>query len=164
MPRNSLKDYQEDRFERGVYDCRNALNDLTGKEWLFSTKTIIPKEYSSRFPSLSIDHDFPPLPIDLSQELIETFTKPNGTILDPFAGLGSTLLAGYYLNQDSDSSNRKTIGFDKEILNLEEFRKIVQKLKIKNLSNISYKPYSELTHLANNSVSFILSDLSKKSI
>ena len=39
----SLKSYQEDRQERGVYDKRNPLNDLTGKEWLFSTKTVLPK-------------------------------------------------------------------------------------------------------------------------
>jgi len=36
LPSLALKDYQENRQERGIYDKRNTLNDLTGKEWLFS--------------------------------------------------------------------------------------------------------------------------------
>jgi DNA modification methylase len=164
MPQNALKDYQEDRFERGVYDRRNVLNDLTGKEWLFSTKTIIPKKYPSRFPPPVINHDFPPLPIGLSQELIETFTKPTGTVLDPFAGQGSTLLGGYYANLNSTSSNRVIFGFDNDELYLEEFKKVIKYLKIKNLENITFKPQTELNHVANNSVNFILSDLSKVSM
>ncbi len=164
MPIKPLKDYQEDRFERGVYDRRNALNDLTGKEWLFSTKTIIPKVYHSRFPPPTNDHGFRPLPIDLSQEFIETFTKSDGTILDPFAGLGSTLLAGYYTNMKSEPSNRSIIGFDDDPVNLDRFRKVVDYLKITNLGRITYEPFSELNHVADKSVNFVLTDILNQSI
>ena len=159
MPQNSLKDYQEDRFERGVYDRRNKLNDLTGKEWLFSTKTIIPKVYPLNFPPSFNNHNFPPLPIALSQELIETFSKPNGTILDPFAGFGSTLLAGYYTNTKYPSSDRTILGFYDEPSNLEDFRKVLNDLKIENLGNITYEPFSRLKHVTDNSVDFILTDM-----
>ena len=159
MPQNSLKDYQEDRFERGVYDRRNKLNDLTGKEWLFSTKTIIPKVYPLNFPPSFNNHDFPPLPIALSQELIETFSKPNGTVLDPFAGFGSTLLAGYYTNTKYPSSDRRILGFYDEPSNLEDFRKVLNDLKIENLGNITYEPFSKLKQVTDNSVDFILTDM-----
>ena len=41
-------------------------------------------------------------PVELAEQLIQTFCPPNGTVLDPFAGSGSSLIAakklgcGYY--------------------------------------------------------------------
>jgi len=34
---------------RGFYDLANQLNDLTGKEWVFSTKSVIPKGFPPSF-------------------------------------------------------------------------------------------------------------------
>ncbi|MHA1977381.1 MAG: DNA methyltransferase [Candidatus Hodarchaeales archaeon] len=164
MPQNSLKDYQEDRLERGVYDQRNKLNDLTGKEWLFSTKTIIPKVYSNDFPPSFHDHNLRPLPIALSQELIETFSKPISTILDPFAGFGSTLLAGYYANANSNSSDRTIFGFSEEISKLGNFTKVLDNLKIVNLGKITYDTFDHLRYVPDNSVNFILTDLLNQKI
>ena len=91
MPDIPLKSYQENRFERGIYDKRNLLNDLTGKEWLFSTKTVIPKKYPNELSSCL-------LPVQLRSEIIETFSKPKWRILDPFYGSELTLLAGDSIN------------------------------------------------------------------
>ncbi len=159
MPQISLKEYQEDRFERGVYDRRNKLNDLTGKEWLFSTKTIIPKVYSSCIPTQAIKPTFRPLPVGLSQELIATFTKPRDTILDPFAGIGSTLIAGYYTNKSNSASERLIKGYYDDSTTLEKFNELIRQLKISNLEKITYEPFSQLKHISNESVGFILSDM-----
>ncbi|MHA1513882.1 MAG: DNA methyltransferase, partial [Candidatus Hodarchaeales archaeon] len=109
MPNLPLKAYQEDRQERGIYDRRNSLNDLTGKEWLFSTKTIIPKTYPTDLPPTIISSIPNLLPVQLRRELIETFSKPGERILDPFLGSELTLLAGYFSNQESSQSPREII-------------------------------------------------------
>ena len=39
----------EEGESRGYYDLANQLNDLTGKEWVFSTKSVIPKGFPPSF-------------------------------------------------------------------------------------------------------------------
>ena len=71
---------------------RNTLNALSGNEWLYFTKTVLRTSYP---PHLGQDlrrrhgANKPPL---LMRHLIEFFTKPGETVLDPFAGVGGTLL------------------------------------------------------------------------
>ena len=73
-------------------DARNRLNHLSGEEWLYFTKTLI----TTTYPSL-LSHDLRKKhgankPPQLMKELIEFFTKRDGQVLDPFAGVGGTLL------------------------------------------------------------------------
>jgi len=35
------KSYRKDLGKRGFFDTRNSLNDLTGKEWKFMSKSVI---------------------------------------------------------------------------------------------------------------------------
>ncbi|MBM7844540.1 DNA methyltransferase [Herpetosiphon giganteus] len=101
---------------------RNQLNDLLGREWLYATRSIAltgtpptplndltPEEWAawsgpvlaSAYPtrgSASAAHHIrkahpSPKPPALLSEIIRFFTKPNGWVLDPFAGVGGTLLA-----------------------------------------------------------------------
>lgn len=87
----------------GRYDSRNALNDLTGKEWL-----LLSRSYWETEPSLddktAFSHPAPFLVRDV-QKLISLFTKRNMTVLDPFAGSGTALLAALQID-------RKAIGID----------------------------------------------------
>jgi len=39
------KIYRKDMGQRGFYDKRNNLNDLTGKEWKFMSKSVITRSY-----------------------------------------------------------------------------------------------------------------------
>ena len=159
LPQLSLKSYQEDRFERGVYDRRNTLNDLTGKEWLFSTKTIIPKIYPNEWPTSVVEADNKPVPIGLSRELIETFTKPHEKILDPFAGIGSTIFSVKALNEEIDQSNRSVIGLEDDPKTERKFRKIVDRPGFRLSKNMLYSTSSLLTKIDNESIDFILTDL-----
>jgi len=80
-----------DRPPDGVHPD-NTLNEVTGKEWLFFTKSVLRTSYPRAY-----GHDLrrrhgankPPL---LMQHIIEFFTKPAETVLDPFSGVGGTLL------------------------------------------------------------------------
>lgn len=71
---------------------QNTLNDLSGKEWLYFTRTLITKVYPSEFShDLRKEHggNKPPR---LMAELISFFTKKGQRLLDPFAGVGGTLI------------------------------------------------------------------------
>lgn len=106
----------------------NKLNDLNGKEWLYSTNSIdnisfnnedlalfsfIQEMYQSRFTTNGIEsyaHKIrkvhpSPKPPQLMANLINFFTKENQLVFDPFCGVGGTLLG-------SSLTNRKAIGID----------------------------------------------------
>ena len=96
------------------------MNNLTGKEWLQNSFTIwrdivkTSEERATKHPAL--------FPQELVEKLIRLYLKdPGSRVLDPFMGIGSTLLAS--MNQ-----GMKGIGFDlssdfcaKSKLRVEEF-------------------------------------------
>lgn len=88
---------------QGRYDERNKLNDLTGREWLLSTKSFF---ISTRCADdkAAFAHPAPFLIKDI-ERLISVFTKKGMIVLDPFLGSGTTAIAAYNLN-------RKCIGID----------------------------------------------------
>ncbi|MFW9928484.1 MAG: hypothetical protein ACFFD1_03750 [Candidatus Thorarchaeota archaeon] len=88
-----LKKYQIDFGEKGIYDTRNRINDFTGKQWTFSTKSVITKNFVNFYPEFWL-YKYPGiLPIDLLKDLILTFSKKGYLIFDPFAFLGNTIFA-----------------------------------------------------------------------
>jgi DNA modification methylase len=79
-------------YVRGEVHPRNRLNALGGNEWLYFTKTVLRTSYKAHLgQDLRRRHgaNKPPL---LMRHLLEFFTQPGGTVLDPFAGVGGTLL------------------------------------------------------------------------
>lgn len=87
---------QEPRFidmgERGIYHCGNRLNDLTGKEWVYATRSVLNKAYPPSFQLALRSQHGGQKPPELCAELIRTFTKTGMSVLDPFMGVGGTLL------------------------------------------------------------------------
>lgn len=83
--------------DEGAIDPRNALNDLTGREWTYALRSVLATRYPTNGPdgyahALRRAHPSPKPP-QLMAELIRFFTKRGGRVLDPFAGVGGTLLA-----------------------------------------------------------------------
>jgi DNA modification methylase len=78
-------------------DPRNQLNDLNGSAWMYALRSVISTRYPTRGEA-SYAHALrrahpSPKPPQLMAELIRFFTKQGGWVLDPFAGVGGTLLA-----------------------------------------------------------------------
>lgn len=105
---------------KGNVDKRNQLNDLTGKEWLLLTKSFWQSEKCVDDKD-AFAHPAPFLIKDI-MKLISFFTKKGMTVLDPFCGSGTTILASFLLE-------RKAIGID---LN-EDYRELaLNRIKKKN--------------------------------
>lgn len=92
------------------------MNDFSGKEWLQNSFSIW-RDIRKNKEEKKLKHPAT-FPIELAEKLIRIYTKKedNAVILDPFVGIGSTLIAAQNLK-------RKSIGID---LN-EEFCKIAKK-------------------------------------
>jgi len=142
--------------EDGAYNLSNSLNELTGKEWIkftcswfvFNALQKDLQEEKKISPNTK-DH-----PATFSPTMIESFinffTKKGDTVLDPFCGIGSTLVAckrtgrigyGIELNKKYyDISIKRTPKFKKNIFN--DNAENIKNLKIPTISfSISSPPY-----------------------
>jgi DNA modification methylase len=71
---------------------RNTLNELSGEEWLYFTKSVWTTAYPSELGHALRKQHGANKPPRLMARLIEFFTKTGEVVLDPFAGVGGTLL------------------------------------------------------------------------
>jgi DNA modification methylase len=71
---------------------RNTLNELTGEEWLYFTKSVWTTAYPSELGHALRKAHGANKPPRLMARLIEFFTRTGEMVLDPFAGVGGTLL------------------------------------------------------------------------
>ncbi|SFS50311.1 DNA methyltransferase [Halostagnicola kamekurae] len=109
---DQLADHQRYLEGRGIYDERNRVNDLTGREWKYATKSVIAEGYPP-----DVQHDLRSehggqKPPRLCAELIGRFSKAGDTVLDPFAGVGGTLLGASFCEHEGTGS-RDAIGFER---------------------------------------------------
>lgn len=111
----------------GKYDKRNKLNDLTGKEWLKLTKSFWLSE-KCKEDKFAFKHPAPFLIKDI-EKLILMFTKKGMRILDPFNGVGTTLVACHNVK-------RKGIGIDLSNKYCRLVNKRLKKLNIKRNQKI----------------------------
>jgi DNA modification methylase len=77
----------------------NTLNDLDGKEWIKATKSWFVINPRSR-TSAQLEHPAK-FPEELVKRLVGFFSKSGAWILDPFAGVGSTLIACKEISRNS---------------------------------------------------------------
>ena len=87
----------------------NTLNELTGEEWLYFTKSLWTTAYPSELGHAARKAHGANKPPRLMARLIEFFTKPGELVLDPFAGVGGTLLGAAICR-----SPRRALGFEIE--------------------------------------------------
>ena len=84
---------------------RKHLNNLNAKEWIKFTKSwFILSGKADREKTAAHPATFP---VELPTEFIEFFTRRSESVLDPFAGTGTTLVA-------ADSLNRNSTGIELE--------------------------------------------------
>lgn len=75
-----------------IYSEKNSLNDLTGSEWKFGTKSVISKPYPINMQHKLRSEHGGQKPPELCADIIKMFTKKDMKVLDPFMGVGGTLL------------------------------------------------------------------------
>ena len=70
----------------------NTLNELPGEEWLYFTKSLLTTAYPSELGHRARRAHGANKPPRLMARLIEFFSRTGELVLDPFAGVGGTLL------------------------------------------------------------------------
>ena len=85
----------------------NTLNELSGEEWLYFTKSLWTTAYPSELGHAARKAHGANKPPRLMARLIEFFTKPGELVLDPFAGVGGTLLGAAICR-----APRRALGFE----------------------------------------------------
>lgn len=145
--------------EEGAYDLSNPLNELTGKEWVkFSCSWFI---FNALHKDLKEEREISPNtqdhPATFSPTMIEGFikffTKKGEKVLDPFCGIGSTLVAcertgrvGYGIELNKKYCNlsvKRTPEFKKNIFN--ENACNIKKIKLPRIAfSISSPPYWDM--------------------
>lgn len=120
-------------------------NDLTGKEWLQNSFSIW-RDLAKTKEEKSLKHPAS-YPVELCEKLIRTFSRNGASVLDPFNGIGSTLVAAKNLD-------RPGIGIDLS----DEFCGIAQKRvgNAENLKIINGDNRIELDKLEENSLDLCL--------
>jgi len=138
--------------KQGQVATNNQLNDLTGKEWKFATRSVISKPYPVNMQHKLRKQHGGQKPPELCADLIKTFSKKGEVVLDPLAGVGGTLLG-------ASLAGRKAIGFEinkrwvdiyNEVCSLE---KLQPQVMIAGDCNILIK------EIPDNSIDFILTDV-----
>ncbi|HGE72316.1 TPA: hypothetical protein ENX78_15865 [Candidatus Poribacteria bacterium] len=111
----------------------NKLNDLSGPEWLYFLNSVevthYPTNGSDGFAHYLRKKHPSPKPPQLMKKFIDFFTKENQNVLDPFMGVGGTLIA-------CSLSNRNGIGIDLSSEYINIYRLVCKELGIKEQISI----------------------------
>ncbi len=154
----------------------NNLNDLNGKQWVYSTSSIesfvstfderefnkfivelIETKYSTNGKDSYAHHirkiHPSPKPPQLMQKLINFFSKENELVFDPFCGVGGTLLG-------ATLANRRAIGIDLNSIYLEVYKESCNYLNLTSEVTFNYnsKNLNEIDELNNVEFDLILTD------
>lgn len=104
-----MPDVAEGLGARRVVHPDNTLNELSGDEWLYFTKSLWTTAYPSELGHRARKAHGANKPPRLMARLIEFFTRPGELVLDPFAGVGGTLLGAAICR-----TPRRALGFELE--------------------------------------------------
>ena len=120
-------------------------NNLTGKEWLQNSFSIW-RNLTKTKEEKDMGHPAS-YPVSLCEKLIKTFSKKDAFIIDPFNGVGSSLVAAHNLD-------RKAVGIDLS----QEFCKVAEQRigNDKKIRIINGDSFSELDKLEENSFDLCL--------
>lgn len=110
--------------ERGKALDKNKLNELTGSEWLFFTKSVLRTEYPREFRHNLRQEVGASKPPRLMELIIRFFTKSGETVLDPFTGTGATLIGASLCNRKATGIeiNQKWVDIYKEVCKYENIK------------------------------------------
>ncbi|MGN1028592.1 MAG: DNA methyltransferase [Bacilli bacterium] len=135
-----------------IYSDKNKLNDLTGSEWKFSTKSVINKSYPINMQHKLRSQHGGQKPPQLCEDIIKIFTKKGMTVLDPFMGVGGTLLG-------ASLCGRKAIGIDITEKWIDIYNEVSKLENLELQTTYCGDSFKVLNKLEDESVDFILTDV-----
>jgi DNA modification methylase len=138
--------------DRGIYSENNRLNDLTGKEWKFWTRSVISKQYPLNLQFKIRRQHGGQKPPQLCADLIQIFTKKGELVFDPLMGVGGTLLG-------ASLCGRAAIGFELNPKWIEVYKQVCALEKIKEQKTAVGDSKLLLQDMQPNSIDFILTDV-----
>lgn len=156
--RKAVGKYGKDLGERGIYDVRNSLNELTGKEWVYFLNSVWIQAYPPVADRCGFDlrkiHPCPKPPT-LMRDIILFFTKREQWILDPFAGVGGTLLGALLCD-----TPRNAIGIEINPLYISAYKNVCKSegLKIQKLIHADAKDMIKIKTVSEREFDLILTD------
>ena len=126
---------------------KNRLNALSGSEWLFFTKSVLRTSFPSEFGhDLRKEHGASKPP-RLMKLIIQFFTKPKEKVLDPFAGVGGTLIG-------ASLCDRKATGIEINHKWINIYRKVCERENIKEQTMIHGDCIEELSGFVDQRMKF----------
>jgi DNA modification methylase len=144
--------FDENGNSRGFYSTANILNDLTGKEWVYWTKSVIDKPYPPNLSHKLRNQHGGQKPPDLCADLIKIFTKTGQVVLDPLMGVGGTLLG-------ASLSGRRAIGIELEKRWIEIYKEVCQRENLAVQTTYQGDCRRIIPQLASGSIDFVLTDV-----
>ena len=118
--RDKIELFHESGESRGFYSRKNRLNDLTGKEWVYWSKSVINRPYPPDTQHRLRSRHGGQKPPELCADLIRVFTKEQQLVLDPFAGVGGTLLG-------ASLAGRQAVGIELNPRWIELYKEVCRK-------------------------------------
>jgi DNA modification methylase len=170
---NILADEIKSEIKVKTVDPRNALNELTSTEWLPETISVWnQKGLGANHPDAQIERQHPaPFSFTDVSRIVRFFTKRGEMVLDPFAGVGSTLKAcavegrygiGFELNSKYADLAKQRLEIEmlgdshtaeKQDIRVGDSRELIKDLEENSLDLIvTSPPYWNILHKADHKV------------
>ena len=101
----------------------NTLNDLTGGEWLFRSKSVVKGNFGNGSMAHAIRRSANKAckPPELCKMFVEIFTKTGQVVVDPFAGTGGIVLG-------AQLAGRIAVGCELDPIQVEAYRQACQEI------------------------------------
>jgi DNA modification methylase len=142
----------ENGKSRGFYSENNKVNDLTGREWVFWTRSVITKPYPPDMQHALRSRHGGQKPPALCADLIRTFTKSGDMILDPFMGVGGVLLG-------ASLCGRKATGVEIDSLWIETYREVCTREGLEPQETVAADALGALSQMQGRSFDCVFTDV-----
>lgn len=132
-------------------DSRNTLNELNGREWTYFIRSIILTTYPAEYGHELRREHYANKPPSLCKEFIEFFTKMGARVLDPFMGVGGTLVG-------ASLCGREALGIEINEKWVETYNRVSNKCGLTRQQVVLGDCREELKKCDTESFDFVLTD------
>ncbi len=138
--------------EEGAAVKRKRLNDLTGSEWKFWSRSVISKVYPPDLQHKLRREHGGQKPPRLCEDLIRVFSHEGDRVLDPLAGVGGTLIG-------ASLAGRGALGIERNPRWVEIYREVCRLETLEEQECRTGEASQVLRSLEEASFDFVLTDL-----